>query len=209
MSELVNLKVEWRNKSQADYMLEERPISMAALERELLALKDRETYFENWLRLASKEDERHAHDNSFVARLLYLVDERPIPISALQKSIGMQLGHLFRNFDRAGVVFRAHTSGLKSRLRSGYWPWPCEIYIDPTNGIILRHAVEIPLSDVLKIYHKDNGPEEDPEDSDPTEDDYIGLLEETGDVPLPVHPRFRTATVPPEYKSAFPPRVTP
>jgi hypothetical protein len=197
------LAVEWRNVLAEDFMHEERMISMQTLHKTLLKLKDEKTYTENWIELINGKLDRHAHSDEYVASLLYLVDERPVPISTLQKSIHLQLGHLFRTLDRAGVEFRAHTSALGSRLRQGYWPWPCEIFVDPVRNVILRNGEEIPIPSLLKIYHRDEGPQDDPEDSDPTEDDYIGLMEEEGDVPLPIHSLFRKPALPPDYQGVL------
>lgn len=202
---LSRLEFEWRNVAQLPREIDGRWVDMPALAAALLELKARKTYTEVWRDLALGVHARHAHNEDFVLHLLYLVDERPVPVSVLQRSIGMQLGHLFRTLERAGVEFRAHTTSFSSRLREGYWPWGNEIFLDPLRGTYLRGGEEFPIPEGLEVYLRDGEREDwDGEDDEERGEDQgvrdrsIGLID-PGDlaVPLPIVPIFRRHTPPP------------
>lgn len=74
----------------------------------LMFVRTTESY-DQTLRRCRYERNRTARNPLFVARLLRLTDERTMPLMMIQGHIGMQLGHLFRTFERAGVNFQAVT----------------------------------------------------------------------------------------------------
>lgn len=196
------LSVEWRNIDAPDQLDGERMVSMQALKAKLLELKRTHTYRDIWLELAGREHERHAHSDEYVARLLYLVDERCVPVSLLQHTIGLQLGHIFRTFDRAGVVFRAHTSSISSRLRRGYWFWPCHVYLDPLDDSYLYEGVRYAIPKDFQLYLRDDDAEQWAEEDGDQEvrDEYLGQLELPDDfVPAPIYPALREIVTLPRY----------
>ena len=150
---LQRLRVEWINRGEADYRDEQgRRISMRELEAELLRLKDAVSYKKNWQRLATRHYTRHAWNLEYIAALLYLVDERCLPVSDLQPTIHLQLGHLYRQLKRGGVVWRAHTKGLGARLREDYFPYDGVLYLDPLTNVLLRAGERVALPPDVEIY---------------------------------------------------------
>ncbi len=210
---LNRLSLEWRAFSLNDFTLGDRTVSMRRLYQRVLAIKARETYAQVWLSLVTGRHHRHAHNEEYVARLLVLLDDRPIPINPLQRSIGLQLGHLFRTLERAGVDFRAHTSTLSSRIREDYFPWPCQVFVFAEEGLILPGDSMLDLSKELEVFKKDEkrpmrkdddewGDEGllDAHDGHEVEDTILGLLPDAEVVPLPIHPRLRQAVVAPLFR---------
>ncbi|TDE87346.1 hypothetical protein [Deinococcus sp. S9] len=191
MAQLQRLLVEWGNRQQPDYLDENgRLISMATLERELLALKDAVSYKENMRRLATKKIERHAHHVPYIAALLYLLDERVLPVSDLQPVIHLQLGHLYRQLRRGGVIYRAHSTGIGARLREDYHPYKGVVYLDPVSRTLLRSGERVALPGDAKIF-KDL--DEDAENEGEREE-ILGLLGAgNATVPVPLLPTKRKA----------------
>lgn len=194
--------LEWRNHSQDDYVKDGSTVSMQTLKARVLKLKEQYSYVQVWSQLASMDIERHAGNEEYISRLIYLVDERPVPISVLQRSVSLQLGHLFRTLDRADVDFRAHTHALTTRIRGGYWPWPCEMYVDVMNGQYFRAGEAHALPEGVDILRRDSD-EYGAEQGDPAVDDgTLGLIDGNDEVPLPLYPGLRERLGPPVYRRA-------
>ncbi len=213
---LTRLRIEWRNIEVPDFTLGERAVSMKRLYQRVLAIKRREPYSRTWASLVLGKHHRHAHNEEYIARLLVLLDDRPIPINPLQRSIGLQLGHLFRTLERAGVDFRAHTSTLSSRIREDYYPWPLQVFVDAERGQMLHGDRLIDLPRELEVFKKDTKKPMKREDewdeevllAHDEDDDLLGLLEEVDVVvPIPIHPRLRAPVVAPIFRPT--PRPTP
>lgn len=160
MAALNRLEREWRNRADE---------SMQVLLERLLALKDERTYEQVFADLVLREHKRHVENIEYLARLMYLIDERPMPILHLQPAVGLDQGHIYRTLKRAGVVFEA--PGSRS-APDGYFPWKGEVYVDPIRRVLLRGGEE----------------EEIPEDSDPYD---LPIQYERVTVPLPLWPRLR------------------
>lgn len=184
MAKIVRLVSEWQNRLQADYCDEHgRLISMSALEAALLARKDRISYKRNWHDLATRKLHRHARNQEYVAALLYLLDERTLPVAELQPVIDLQLGHLYRQLKRAGVEFAAESVGIGARLREDYHPFPGALYFDPLSATMLRAGQRVALPASLKIYR---GLDEDAENEGEREE-ILGLVAGAqATVPLPL-----------------------
>jgi len=206
---------EWRNRTAPDFMFGDRLVSMERLAARVMEIKASESYVDTWLSLVLGEHERHAHNEEYVARLLVLLDDRVIPINPLQRSIGFQLGHLFRTLnERAGVVFRAHTSTMRARIREDYYAWPCQVYVNPEAGEIYHGDQVIAIPPELEIFKKDErraqkkdvSPDVEEEygeealDAFEVDDELIGLLPDPGFVPLPIHHSLRFPPQPPVYR---------
>lgn len=185
MADLKLLAEEWRNKDDEDYTDEHgRVISMKELKARLLKLKDTVSYRKNWYHLATRHYPCHAHNLDFIAALLYLVDERTIPVSDLQPTIHLHVGHIYRSLKRGGVLWRAHYKGIGSRLREDYYPWRGSVYVDPLAGVILHGAQKIIIPHGVDIY-------KDVEQDAENENDrggVMGLIAGKVEVPLPLLP---------------------
>lgn len=212
------LSHEWQNCDAPDFMHGDRLVSMSRLKARVLEIQRTEPYARTWASLVLGEHERHAHNDEYVARILVLLDHRPIPINPLQRSIGFQLGHLFRTLnERAGVEFRAHTSTMRARIRQDYYSWPHQVFVDAENHRILHGDQVIAIPPELQVFKKDakrpmkHAEDElpDDEDLDPdaldafeVEDELIGLLPDDSGVvvPPPLHWRMRNPAGPPVYR---------
>lgn len=211
------LSIEWRNKGVTDFVHKERLVSMKRLAARVAEIQASESYVDTWLSLMLDQHERHAHNEEYVARILVLLDHRPVSINPLQLSIGFQIGHLFRTLnERAGVVFRGHTSTIRSRIREDYFPWPLQVFIDPESRRMIFGDQALDIPDDVEIFKKDEKrplrrdgePEEDQDgflsdaaDAFDVDDEVLGLLHvDTEVVPLPLHHRMRSPAGPPIYK---------
>lgn len=121
--------------------------SMAALHAALLALKGEKSYQAVMNDLALQKLRRHAHDVEYVTHLLYLVDERRLPIVSLQPIVGIQQGHLYRTFIRAGVEFVAAQSSVVN-VDDGLYPWPGQVYVDPLRERVKVNGQDFSFTDV-------------------------------------------------------------
>lgn len=210
------LELEWRNMDAPDFMLKGRLVSMSRLRERVLEIQASETYVQTWKSLVLGDFERHAHNEEYVARLLVLLDNRVVPINPLQLSVGFQLGHLFRTLnERAGVKFRAHTSTMRARIREDYYPWPCQVFVLPDEGVVLHGEQEIPIPDELEVFKKDEWRAQKKDVTEDVEEEYgeealdtfevddqvIGLLPDVDVVPVPIHPRIRNPPAPPVYRA--------
>lgn len=211
------LTVEWRNRGVGDYIHKERLVSMKRLEERVREIQASESYIDTWMSLMLDQHERHAHNEEYVARILVLLDHRPVSVNPLQLSIGFQIGHLFRTLnERAGLSFRAHTSTIRSRIREDYYPWPIQVFIDPEERrmifgdrvLDIPADVEIFKKDEKRPLRRDGEPEEDEDgfltdaaDAFDVDDELLGLLQlEPEVVPLPLHHRMRHPAGPPVYR---------
>lgn len=207
------LLLEWRNADAPDFMLGDRLVSMRRLRERVAQIQTEESYEATWYSLLMGEHDRHAHNEEYVARLLVLLDRRPVAINALQRSIGVQLGHLFRTLgERAGVEFRAHTSTLRARIREDYYSWPAQTFVDAEGGRILHGGEILEIPRLLEIFKKDarrplrRGDEEaelglDADDAFEVDDELMGLLPDVDVVPLPLYPTMRAVPKPPLYRA--------
>jgi len=125
------LEKEWLNKGE-----------MSELADKVLALKVKMTYFELWMSLLRRDQERHAHNLDYIAQLLYLLDERALSVLMLQQLHGIQPGHLYRTLGRAGVNFKA-TTATGFRVEEPSSPYLSDYY-DPINSRILRDGAAYP-----------------------------------------------------------------
>lgn len=136
-AELRFLQTEWKNVDHE---------SMQPLLKRLLELKEEKTYAEVAYALAMRQIVRHAHDINFVAHLLYIVDERSLPVIHLQRMTGIQQGHLYRHFKRAGVEYDA-TQSKAVQFDDELLAWPLQFHIDPYRRSIAIDGKEYGFDD--------------------------------------------------------------
>ena len=169
MEFLDRLLLEWRNADD-DNM---KPIREA-----LTKLRATEGYEENLAAVALQEEERRADNPRFIARLLYMLAERPISIIQLQRVSGIHEGHLYRFLERAGVDYKAITV-RKLEVEEDHRPWKAPVYADPLSGTLIRGG-EIVKADMHLMADDDRA-------LTVTFDDDADL----GPAPLPTWPKIR------------------
>lgn len=130
------LMLEWIN-ADSDAM---RPVRQA-----LDDLKSKETWEENAIALALYEEDRLSGSPAFLARLLYLVAERPVSVIKVQTITGLHGGHLYRFLDRGGVEYKAATV-RKLEVEESCLPWKDPVYIDPLQGLMVRGGEITPIN---------------------------------------------------------------
>lgn len=191
---LARLEIEWINRKTPEYLNSHgRNISMPRLEQKLLTLKAEMSYKDNWKRLCLKTMSRHAHDEDYIVALLYLVDERCLPINELQPNIGLQVGHIYRQFRRSGVEIRAHTKSLGARLCEPYVPYKGVFYLDPLAGLLIAAGERRVIPAGVDIYRAPQEDAENPEDRN----EVMGLIElPKHAVPVPLLNRKKRKILP-------------
>jgi len=190
MAKLDKLLLEWENRGAPDQMYRSRIVSMTGIERDLLALKEKISLAQAWSDLILKKFRRNALNMDYLLRLAYVWDERPIPVTYIQRTVDFHQGNLYRTFIRGGMMVAAKTRSVGAKTEEPYWPWRCEAYLDPLSSSYLRQGLRI------EILEEDNG-------------FHFSLLESDGvfdeAVPLPIYRSLfeRRRLPPPMYKAVF------
>lgn len=149
VSSLNRLKVEWSNI----FSDEMRPLLLR-----LLKLKETHTYQQVWMELCRRDHRRYAHEIEYVSRLLYIADERPLPVVIMQHAIGIEQGHMYRTFERAGVEWKASTANTGVSVEEHYVPWAGKAFVDVLGKRVIQNGEIKPIKgDILHFKVEDSG----------------------------------------------------
>lgn len=131
---------------------------MAPVREALERLRQEESYEENVVKIALHEEPRRSRSPKFLARLLYMLADRPISVIQMQLLTGLHEGHLYRFLERGGVIYKAATV-RKLEVEKDGRPWRGTMYIDPLSGLMVKAGLTtapdleiVPSEDRRKLF---------------------------------------------------------